>query len=366
MGYCAADKDVYQYQGVEYDVIMFEECTHFPWDWVVFILTCNRNTRDDFTPRAYFTGNPGGVGHRWFKRLFVKGQYKEDENPEDYDYIPATLYDNTVLMHKNPGYEKTLLSLPEQLKQAHLYGNWDVFEGQFFEDFRDINTDDNYNTHLWTHVINAFEVPSTWRIYRSFDWGYSKPFACSWWAMDNDGRLYNILELYGCTKDPNTGVKWEPNKVFEEIHRVETEHRWLKGKKIIGVADPSIWDKQHGESIADTAEKHRVYFDKGDNKRIPGWMQIHYRLAFDGEGYPMLYIFRDTCPGMIRTLPELQYSSTIVEDLDTKGEDHLADAMRYLCMLNPIPPRKTEFTPHKPINPLEDDKKYDKYGFYRM
>jgi hypothetical protein len=116
-------------------------------------------------------------------------------------------------------------------------------------------------------------------------------------------------------------VKWIPDKVFEEIHRIETEHRWLRGKHIIGVADPAIWDAQTGESIADTAAKHRVYFKKGDHKRIPGWMQMHYRMAFDENGFPMMYIFRN-CEAFIRTVPLLQYHEHKPEDLDTDGEDH--------------------------------------------
>ena len=103
-------------------------------------------------------------------------------------------------------------------------------------------------------------------------------------------RLYRVLELYGCTSEPNEGVKWVPEKIFSEIARVENEHRWLRGKHITGVADPSIWDASRGESIAETAERHRIYFTPGDNKRIPGWAQFHDRLTFDQNGYPKMCI----------------------------------------------------------------------------
>lgn len=156
--------------------------------------------------------------------------------------------------------------------------------------------------------------------------------------MDYDGRLYRILELYGCTREPNTGLKWTPDKVFSEIRKVETEHRWLKGKRILGVADPAIWDAESGESIAETAAKHGVYFTKADNQRIPGWMQVHYRMAFDENGKPMLYVFKN-CRGFIRTMPLLLYDEHAVEDLDTDGEDHIADETRYMCMARPISPR---------------------------
>ena len=117
--------------------------------------------------------------------------------------------------------------------------------------------------------------------------------------------------------------------------RIETEHRWLAGKKIIGIADPAIWDAEFGVSIADVAAKHQVFFQKGDHKRIPGWMQVHYRLAFDDQGFPMMYIFRN-CKAFIRTMPLLQYDDHRPEDLDTDGEDHVADEVRYFCMMRPI------------------------------
>ena len=129
------------------------------------------------------------------------------------------------------------------------------------------------------------------------------------------------MELYGCTKTPNEGVKWTPDKVFGEIHRIESEHRWLKGKKIIGVADPAIWNAETGESLAERATKYQVYFQKGDHERLAGWMQVHYRLAFDDNGFAMMYVFRN-CKAFIRTIPLLMYDEHKPEDLDTDGEDH--------------------------------------------
>ena len=126
--------------------------------------------------------------------------------------------------------------------------------------------------------------------------------------------------------------------MFSKIHEIESEHRWLKDKKIIGIADPAIWDAETGESIAEVASRHYVHFGKGDNKRIPGWMQVHYRLAFDENGFPMMYIFSN-CKAFIRTIPMLQYDEHKPEDLDTDGEDHVADEVRYFCMSRPIKPR---------------------------
>ena len=73
--------------------------------------------------------------------------------------------------------------------------------------------------------------------------------------------------------------------IFAKIAEIEKQHRWLKNKHIIGVADPSIWDASRGEAIIEAAVRNGVYFTKGDNKRLPGWMQVHYRLQFDENGY---------------------------------------------------------------------------------
>jgi len=157
--------------------------------------------------------------------------------------------------------------------------------------------------------------------------------------LDYSGTIYRILELYGCTKTPNEGVKWTPEQQFAKIHEIETTHPWLKGKTIRGVADPAIWDASRGESIAETAMKHGVYFDPGDHERIPGWMQCHYRLQFDGNGYPRMYVFKN-CKAFIRTIPLMMYSETYAEDIDTTLEDHVADEWRYFCMSRPVEPMK--------------------------
>ncbi len=333
--YCAKDADLDRLQGVEYDVIFLDEATQLSEYQMKSITACLRGV-NAFPKRVYYTCNPGGQGHQYIKRIFIDKRYEDGENPEDYVFIQSLVQDNLALMQSQPDYIKQLEALPPKLRDAWLYGSWDVYEGQFFEEFAD--RPEHYLDRQYTHVIEPFEIPDSWTIYRCFDWGYNHPFACEWAAIDPDGVMYIILELYGCTKTPNEGVKWIPDKVFAEIHRIETEHRWLKGKNIIGVADPAIWNAETGESIAERAAKHQVYFSKGDHERLPGWMQLHYRLAMDDNGYPMLYVFKN-CKGFIRTIPLLMYDEHKPEDIDTDGEDHIADAVRYLCMARPIKPR---------------------------
>ena len=205
LGYCDSASDVYQYQGQEYEVIGFEEATNFEPDWLTFIATCLRTTRTDFVPRIYYTCNPGGPGHAYIKRLFIDRAFRDGEDPADYVFIPAKVYDNQVLMQRDPGYLKRLEALPPARRRAHLEGDWNVYEGQVFAEWRDDPA--HYADGKWTHVIEPFDIPDTWRVYRSFDFGYAKPFSVGWWAVDFDGRLYRILELYGCVPgEPDTGA----------------------------------------------------------------------------------------------------------------------------------------------------------------
>ena len=337
-GYCAADGDLARYQGAEYDVIFLDEATQLKEDWMRRLAACVRGV-NDFPKRMYFTCNPGGPGHGYIKRLFIDRRFTRFENPDDYAFIPAKVTDNTALLRAQPDYLDQLRALPARLRRAWLEGRWDIFQGQVFQEFTD--DPDHYADRRWTHVIEPFDIPRSWNIYRSYDFGYAKPFSVGWWAVDYDGCIYRILELYGCTDTPDEGVRWSPDRQFAEIRRIEDTHPWLKGRDIRGVADPAIWDASRGESIYETALKYRIYFQRGDNRRIPGWMQMHYRMSFDSEGYPQLYVFRN-CKAFLRTVPALVYSDTTPEDVDTTQEDHVADEARYFCMSRPIPPRRRE------------------------
>ena len=253
--------------------------------------------------------------------------------------------------------------MPPKLRKAWLEGCWDLFEGQFFEEFRDDPA--HYADRRLTHVIDPFPVPESWKLYRSFDWGYNKPFSCGWWAVDHDGRLYRILELYGCMENqPDTGVRWPPDEIFREMARLEREHPWLRGRRIRGVADPAIWDASHGVSIAETAERWGIWFEPGDHQRIPGWMQVHYRLQFDENGLPMLYVFSG-CRAFLRTMPLLTYDPQRPEDVDTRQEDHTADEVRYLCMANPMKSALPAAGKAVVYDPLAADTPPDRYAFYR-
>ena len=123
----------------------------------------------------------------------------------------------------------------------------------------------------------------------------------------------------------------DPAEQARMIREVEETDPNLKGRKIAGIADPSIFDVSRGDSIADIMARNGVYWSPGDNHRIAGKMQYHYRLEFNADGHPLFYVF-NTCKGFIRTIPQLVYDAKNVEDIDTIQEDHIYDECRYFLM----------------------------------
>lgn len=372
-------KDKLNYQGKAYDFIAFDELTHFTYEEYIYLSSRNRPNGPGTRCYIRATANPGGIGHGWVKDRFITAAPAMTTVWEDVEvelpngekekrrrsriFIPSSVFDNQALLDNDPGYITRLASLPEAERKALLYGDWNSYSGQFFMEWRD--NPEHYKDRKWTHVIEPFDIPDYWPIYRSYDYGYAKPFSCGWWAVDREGVIYRIAELYGCTGEPNVGLKWDPHQQFAKIREIEDTHPYLAGKHIQGVADPAIFNAQTGESIAETAARapYYIYFDKGDNTRIPGWMQCHYRLQFDENGKPRMYVF-NTCKNFIRTIPTLCYSATHYEDLDTEMEDHIADEWRYMCMTRPVKAivREEKRRPlgDDPLNMIKDYN--EKYG----
>lgn len=368
-------KDRIKYQGRQFDFVGFDELTHFTFDEYSYMYSRNRASGPGTKVYMRGTGNPGGIGHGWVKQYFVTaakpGHTIINKIPipfpdghveiyvRDRIFIPSSVFDNEKLLQNSPEYLASLYMLPEQDRKALMDGNWDIFSGQVFMEFR--NNPDGYRNRKWTHVIEPFEVPLSWNIYRGFDFGYAKPFSVGWYAMSPDGIMYRIRGLYGCQKGrdgravPNTGVRWDVGRIAREIALRERMDDNIKGHTIIGVADPAIFEENGGESIASLMAKEGVYFIKGDNKRIPGKMQCHYRLRFDSNGYPQFYVFdNDSNVDFLRTVPALVYDETDVEDVDTEGEDHIYDEWRYVCMCRPL-----SYTP-------EEEKKYSEFDPLNM
>lgn len=361
-------RDRLKYQGRAFDFVGFDELTHFTWDEYSYLFSRNRPNGPGTRVYIRATANPGGIGHGWVKARYVTAgppmttlwegieiRFPDGHREPRYRsrvFVPASVFDNPALLDNDPSYVDKLALMSPAERDALLYGSWDSFEGQVFVEWQ--NDPDRYEDHVETHVIAPFRVPATWRVWRGFDWGYSRPFSVGWYAVDHDGRLYRIRELYGCDGTPNRGVRWEPAKLAREIRRIEAEDPNLRERHIRGVADPAIFSSSGTESVAALMEREGVYWDPGDHNRTAGLAQVHHRMAFDDEGRPMLYVF-STCRHFIRTVPALVYDETDVEDVDTDGEDHIYDELRYVCMANPIAPRPAQRRRVMVWDPLDQD-----------
>lgn len=342
--YIERKEDLSRYQGHQYGWIGFDELTHWndPLFFTYFRSRLRCAHRNLPTKRMRATANPGGAGHNWVKNMFIDHApmgyvpIRDEVTGDLRMFIPSRVQDNKILMMNDPGYVSRLKGTGSpELVRALLEGDWNVVEGAYFSTFS-VNS----------HVIAPFAIPQEWTRLRGFDWGSAKPFACVWGAV-SDGSIENIpknavviyRELYGCEpKIPNKGIKLPSNEVASRILRAEGY-----GEKInISVADPAIFHRTDGESIAEKMYKCGVWFSKADNDRLAGWDQIHSRLADGEDGKPLLYFFSN-CNNIIRTLPSLQHDTSKPEDLDSDGEDHLADALRYLLIARPhITKPKTE------------------------
>lgn len=364
-------KDRINYQGKRYDFIAFDELTHFTWEEYSYMFSRNRpsqSPKGTKNTRVYMraTTNPGGIGHGWVKERFITVAPPMTKVIEEFDitlpdgtvekksrdriFVPATIFDNQKLLNNDPNYLASLAMLPSADRDALLYGSWDSFDGQVFREWK--NNPSHYQDHMWTHVVEPFEVPAHWKIMRCFDWGYTRPYACYWMAVSPEKHKYIIRELYGCNGQPNRGTEEHHVEVARQIREIEDTDPNLKGRKIFGVADPAIFEESRGTSIANDMAKapNYIVFQKGDHSRVPGKMQVHYHLAFNEEGYPLMQVF-ETCKHLIRTLPNLTYDEKDVEDINSDLEDHAYDAIRYGLMESPVAPRKH----HKAEEIIEDD-----------
>lgn len=365
--HCKDEKDRFKYQGAEIHVLMVDELTHFTDKIYRFLrnrvrmvgITLPEKYADRF-PRILCGANPGGIGHQFVKMTFIDGvtplkvvKAANSEGGMQRQYIPARLEDNPSMAANDPGYEMRLAGLgSESLVRAMRWGDWDVVEGAFFDNFSQER-----------HVLKPFEIPRDWLRFRAGDWGSAKPFAFGWYAVASDtfvtpcgktiprGALVKYREWYGCKRDaqgkftPDTGVKMSAEAVGEGVAA-----RDLEDEIAYGVLDPAAFAQDGGPSIAERIATSGPIFRRADNKRVTqrgamgGWDQMRSRMNGDEDGNPMLFFF-ETCVHSIRTIPALQHDEDKPEDLDTTAEDHAADETRYACMSRPWVPHKPEVKP---------------------
>jgi hypothetical protein len=345
--HCELEKDVYKYQGADIHVLLIDELTHFTATQYRFLrsrvravgLNIPEQYRRQF-PRILSGSNPGNVGHNWVKAMLVDPKppgviwrAPADDGGMLRQYIQARLADNPALLADNPDYINQLKGLGNPaLVRAMLEGDWNIVAGGAFDD-------------LWNpdrHVIRPFQIPETWTLFRSFDWGSTKPHATVWLAECNGeyledtpripkSSLVTFAELYGWNGTPNTGTKELAIEVGRKVVALDRSLP-IRQRVIPGPADPAIYAVENGSSIAADMERAGcawVPAEAGPGSRKAGLEALRKRLKAALEGDEPGLFFFDTCRQVIRTLPVLPRSQRDPDDVDTAAEDHLYDALRY-------------------------------------
>lgn len=317
-GYCSCDRDVLRYQGREYDVIAIDEATQLSEYHFSIFKACLRGV-GDYPRRMYLTCNPGGIGHAWVKRLFVDRDYRKNEVPEDYNFIPAQVFDNDILCKSDPEYVRSLESLPTKLREAWLYGRWDVFEGQFFPEF---NED--------THVCSDSDIPRYLKHFVAFDYGFDM-LAAYLFGISEEGELW-------CKKEYcQSGLT-----LSEAAHAIS---RLCEGVSVeYAVASPDLWNRRQdsgrsGFEIMQAVEGMPPMLP-ADDRRIAGWRVLREYLSAS-SGKPKLKI-SSSCSELIRSLPALLCDSARAEDASSEPHSitHAPEALRYAVMSRCAPPKK--------------------------
>lgn len=309
-GYCASEGDVNQYQGQEYDIIFIDEATHFTEYQFSALTACLRGA-NDFPKRMYLTCNPGGVGHMWVKRLFVDRAFKETEDPDDYIFIQAKATDNPALVEKDPGYLRMLDNLPPGTREAWRDGDWNVFMGQYFPEFREE-----------IHVVQPRAIPKSWPRYRVIDYGLDM-LACYWAAIDQSGRIWVYREF--C----------QSGLIVSDAARAMLQYT-QEGENIqYTIAPPDLWNTQKdtGRSMAELFNLNGVPLVKASNQRVQGWMVMKEYLKLREDGKPGLVVWPE-CSQFIRDVKAVQHDEKNPADVATEPHEytHTVDAMRYLCV----------------------------------
>ena len=333
--YLDRDKDVTRFQGQAFNWIGIDEITQYPSSYVWDYLRSRLRTTDpELQPYMSMrcTGNPGGVGGWWIKKMYVDTSdaniafpatdietgktllwpdgHAKARQPLFYrKFIPARLTDNPYLM-QDGRYEAMLRSLPEVERKRLLEGDWDVAEGAAFPEFSKER-----------HVVEPFEMPTNWPRIRAADYGYASPSCVLWGAIDWDNNIWLYKELY---------VK---QHTAEQLADKILELEELAPQPHYSVLDSSCWNKTgFGPSIAETMMRLGVRWTPSDRNRLQGKMELHRRLADNPlTEKPRIRIF-NTCTNTIRQLAGIPLSKSNSEDVDTKAEDHAYDALRYMVM----------------------------------
>lgn len=325
--YCESDKDVDKYQGDEFHDLAIDEAGQ--WAEGVFrtLMGSNRSSNPNIPARCLLTGNPGGLGHGWLKRIFIDKRFKDNERPTDYHFIQSLVHDNQALILADPDYVHRLNAEPnEALRKAYLYGDWDIAAGMFYTELR-----------RSIHLIKPFEIPHHWNRFGAYDFGFNHPAAFGYFATDEDGNVYLYREVVQAGLRVDQFAKRllsfpDTDRLYPIAAGLDC---WTK-KGIINDKTPP--------TISEEFQKHGIHLQKAIVDRIQGANQVRKYLAWDGRpnNKPKFFIF-DTCPITYDCLSRMIVDPDRPEDVlkvdSTEGDpmsgDDPYDMVRYGLMSRP-------------------------------
>lgn len=306
-----------KFQGWNIDILIIDEATQLTeteFRGLVAIVRGNNG----LPKRVYLTCNPGGIGHFWVKRLFVDRDFRGSENPDDYVFIPATVEDNKDI---NKDYLDQLDLLPEDIRKAHRYGDWNALSGVYFGEFTD-----------GLHTCKPFPIPKHWKRYRAMDYGLDM-HACLWIAQNEQGRCFVYRQFMESDSSPSEAARRQL-----ELTRPDENITYT-------IAPPDMWSRGRdtGKTQAAMFAEHGVDLMRADNDRVNGWMAVKEMLKIQEDGKPGLIIF-DTCANLIDCLKCLQHDKTHVNDVAKNPHEltHSPDALRYFAKTYTLPAEEPE------------------------
>ena len=320
-GHCETAADAANYLSAEYDLILFDELVTF--EETPFLLISSRaRTTKGLLARVLAGSNPGGPQSHWVRSRFMDRNVDREQYP-DYDeaewrFIQSKLEDNPYL---DQSYERKLAALPPELRKAYRDGDWDIFPGQYFPEWRRA-------MHVTPEHI---AYPREWRRTVCMDWGFVKAGYCGWVVHEPEGGAYLEQEY--------VPVRVTASEQGKEIGRRTVA---LGLKKILLVYDTQMETPaaDSGEPIIESVcrgiRKAGVTVTpiKADKDRINGWARLRQWLGLRPDGRPWLQV-SPSCGYAIRTIPAQVSDEHDPEDLDTDGEDHAVDSLRYFVMSRP-------------------------------
>lgn len=325
--HCSNEPDIDLYQGREFHDLAIDEAGQ--WTEAMFrkLSGSNRSSKPGIKARVLLTGNPGGVGHGWLKRIFVERRFQERERPQDYAFIQALVDDNEALTANDPEYVHRLDAEPnEALRKAYRYGDWNIFAGQFFQEItRDI------------HLIKPFTVPPHWNRFGAYDFGFNHPAAFGWFATDEDGNVYLYRELVKAGLRVDQFAR-EINEFpdTQQCYPIVAGHDCWTVKGVLK-------DTAAPPTVAEEFQSHGILLKRAVIDRIQGAAHMRSYLALRGaQRKPRFYIF-DTCPVTFDCLSRMIHDPDRVEDVlkvdATEGDplsgDDAYDMVRYGLMSRP-------------------------------